>query len=211
LRTGTMRIGVLALQGSFAEHVEAFRRLGVPAPEVRLPEDLEGPRGLVIPGGESTTISHLLKEYGLFAPLSRMISAGFPVWGTCAGMILLARYSTAMPHPTLAAIDIAVERNGWGRQVDSYETEIDVPVLGEPPFRAVFIRPPVVTDVGPEVSRLAQVDSGAAVAVRQGNALATAFHPELTADLRFHDYFVQIVAAARTDAIRTESVALTTS
>ena len=206
-----MRIGVLALQGSFAEHIESFRRLGVPAPEVRLPEDLKGLRGLVIPGGESTTISHLLNEFGLSALLSRMIAGGFPIWGTCAGMILLARRSTAMPYPTLAAIDVTVERNGWGRQVDSYETEIDVPALGEPRFRAVFIRPPVITDMGPEVSRLAQRDGGAVVAVRQGNALATAFHPELTTDLRFHNYFVQIVTAAGTNTARTESIALTTS
>lgn len=211
MRTGTTGIGVLALQGSFAEHIESFRRLGVPAPEVRLPEDLRGLGGLVIPGGESTTISHLLTEYGLFALLSRLVAAGFPVWGTCAGMILLARQSTALAHPTLAAIDIAVERNGWGRQVDSYEAEIDVPALGEPPFRAVFIRPPVVTDVGPQVRRLAQLDSGAIVAVRQGNALATAFHPELTTDLRFHNYFVQIVAVAGNGEAETESIALTAS
>ena len=206
-----MRIGVLALQGSFAEHVESFRRLGVPAPEVRLPDDLQGLGGLVIPGGESTTMSRLLNEFGLFDPLSRMIARGFPVWGTCAGMILLARQSTALPHATLPAIDIAVERNGWGRQVDSYETEIDVPVLGAPAFRAIFIRPPVITDIGAQVSRLAQLDDGAVVAVRQGNALATAFHPELTTDLRFHGYFVQIVAVVGTDAARTESIALTTS
>jgi 5'-phosphate synthase pdxT subunit len=206
-----MRIGVLALQGSFAEHIASFRRLGVTAPEVRLPEELKGLRGLVIPGGESTTINHLLDEYGLFAPLSRLLAGGFPVWGTCAGMILLARQSTALAHPTLAAIDIAVERNGWGRQVDSYETDVDVPALGEPAFRAVFIRPPVVTDVGPRATVLARTDSGAVVAVREGNALATAFHPELTGDLRFHNYFVQIVVAAGNAAAETESIALMTS
>jgi 5'-phosphate synthase pdxT subunit len=206
-----MRIGVLALQGSFAEHIQSFRRLDVPAPEVRLPEDLEGLHGLVMPGGESTTIIHLLNEYRLFAPLSRMIAAGFPVWGTCAGMILLARRSTALQHPTFAAIDIAVKRNGWGRQVDSYETEIDVPAFGQPPFHAVFIRPPAVTDVGPNVTCLAQVEGGSVVAVRQGNALATAFHPELTADLRFHTYFVQMVAAAGNGAAKKEGIAVTAS
>jgi pyridoxal 5'-phosphate synthase pdxT subunit len=193
-----MRIGVLALQGSFAEHIQSFRRLGVSALEVRLPEHLEGLDGLVIPGGESTTMSHLLDAYGLYPPLSKIIAKGFPVWGTCAGMILLARHSTSLSHPTFAAIDIAVERNGWGRQVDSYETEIDVPELGGPPFHAIFIRPPVVSEIGPGATSLAQLDDGSVVAVRQNNAMATAFHPELTSDLRFHDYFTRIVAAAET-------------
>jgi 5'-phosphate synthase pdxT subunit len=206
-----MRIGVLALQGSFAEHIHSFRRLAVSATEVRLPRDLDGLHGLVIPGGESTTIRHLLDEYGLLSPLSRMIAAGFPVWGTCAGMILLARRSTDMPRPTLPALDIAVKRNGWGRQVDSYEAEIDVPALGPPPFRAIFIRPPVITNMGPQVSPLAQTDDGSVVAVRQDNLLATVFHPELTADLRFHDYFVQIIRAAGTEAAKTKDIALTTS
>ena len=204
-----MRIGVLALQGSFAEHIHSFRRLDVPSHEVRLPADLEGLAGLVIPGGESTTISHLLNQFDLFAPLSRMIARGLPVWGTCAGMILLARESTDLPQ-TLSAIDIAVERNGWGRQVDSYETEINIPAFGMPPFRAVFIRPPIVTRVGPEVERLAELESSV-VAVRQGNVLATAFHPELTDDLRFHSYFIQIVAAAGNGARSLESTALTSS
>jgi 5'-phosphate synthase pdxT subunit len=204
-----MRIGVLALQGSFAEHIHSFRRLDVPSPEVRLPADLEGLAGLVIPGGESTTISHLLNEFDLFAPLSRMIARGLPVWGTCAGMILLARESTDLPQ-TLSAIDIAVERNGWGRQIESYETEINIPAFGMPPFRAVFIRPPIVTRVGPEVERLAELESSV-VAVRQGNVLATAFHPELADDLRFHSYFIQIVAAAGNGARSLESTALTSS
>ncbi len=203
-----MRIGVLALQGSFAEHVRSFRRLDVPASEVRLPEELTGLHGLVIPGGESTTISHLLREYRLFSPLSRMIAKGLPVWGTCAGMIILARRSTDMPFPTLNAVDISVERNGWGRQVDSFETDIDVPVLGAAPFWAVFIRPPIVTDLGPEVDCLARVRDRV-VAVRQGNVLGTTFHPELTADLRFHRYFVEIVATAATGAAKRERVAST--
>lgn len=205
-----MRIGVLALQGSFAEHIQSFRRLGVSAPEVRLPEHLVGLHGLVIPGGESTTVSHLLNEYELFSPLSKMIGEGFPVWGTCAGLILLARRSTAMPHPTLAAIDISVDRNGWGRQVDSYEAEVDIPDLNGPPFRAIFIRPPVISDIGPQVVRLAQMDDGTVVAVRQGNAIGTAFHPELTGDLRFHSYFVRMVERA-TETAQTEDIALTTS
>jgi len=204
-----MRIGVLALQGSFAEHIQSFRRLGVSAPEVRLPEHLVGLHGLVIPGGESTTVSHLLNEYELFSPLSKMIGEGFPVWGTCAGLILLARRSTVMPHPILAAIDISVDRNGWGRQVDSYEAEVDIPDLNGPPFRAIFIRPPVISDIGPQVVRLAQLDDGTVVAVRQGNAIGTAFHPELTGDLRFHNYFVQMVENA-TETAQTEDIALTT-
>jgi 5'-phosphate synthase pdxT subunit len=202
------RIGVLALQGSFAEHVQSFRRLGVSASEIRLSEELAGLHGLVIPGGESTTISHLLQEYRLFSPLSRMIAKGLPVWGTCAGMIILARRSTDMPYPTLNAIDISVERNGWGRQIDSHEVDIDVPVLGAAPFRAVFIRPPVVTDVGPEVTCLARIEDRA-VAVRQGNVLSTSFHPELTTDLRFHRYFAEIVAAAATGAAKREMASTT--
>jgi len=203
-----MRVGVLALQGSFAEHVQSFRRLEVSASKVRLPEELAGLHGLVIPGGESTTISHLLQEFRLFSPLTRMIAKGFPVWGTCAGMIVLARGATDMSYPTLSGLDIAVERNGWGRQVDSFEADINVPILGAAPFHAIFIRPPVVTDVGPEVSCLAQI-ADTAVAVQQGNILGTAFHPELTADLRFHRYFVEIVAAAAGSATGRESVVAT--
>ncbi len=200
-----MRVGVLALQGSFAEHVQSFRRLDVSAPEVRLPNELAGLDGLVIPGGESTTISHLLQEFQLFSPLTQMIAEGFPVWGTCAGMIVLARRSTEMPYPTLGGLDISVERNGWGRQVDSFEADIDVPALGRAPFRAIFIRPPMVTDVGPDVSCLARIGD-AVVAVQQGSVLGTTFHPELTTDLRFHRYFVDIVAAA-SGATKRESVA----
>ena len=206
-----MRIGVLALQGSFAEHIQSFRRLDVPAPEVRLPEQLAGLRGLVIPGGESTTIVRLLNEYNLFSPLSQMIASGFPVWGTCAGMIVLAKRATGLSHPTLAAIDISLERNGWGRQVDSYETDVDVPILGVVPFHAVFIRPPVVTDIGAQVTRLAQLADGTVVAAQEGNVLATSFHPELTSDLRFHGYFAEIVAKAGSKAAKSEGMALITS
>jgi 5'-phosphate synthase pdxT subunit len=203
-----MRIGVLALQGSFAEHIESFRRIDVPASEVRLPEQLDGLQGLVIPGGESTTIARLLNEYGLFSPLSRLISEGFPVWGTCAGMIVLAKRATALPYPTFGALDITVERNGWGRQVDSYETDVEAPVLGATPFHAIFIRAPVITDIGPEVTTLARLADGTAVAVQEGNVLATAFHPELTADFRFHRYFAEIVAGAKGKAARSEGIAL---
>ncbi|MGD0115450.1 MAG: pyridoxal 5'-phosphate synthase glutaminase subunit PdxT [Dehalococcoidia bacterium] len=202
-----MRVGVLALQGSFAEHCQSFRRLDVSASEVRLPDELAGLHGLVIPGGESTTISHLLQEFRLFSALTRMIAKGFPVWGTCAGMIVLARRSTDMPYPTLGGLDIGIERNGWGRQVDSYEADIDVPSLGTAPFRAIFIRPPVVADVGSEVTSLARIGD-AIVAVRQGNVLGTTFHPELTTDLRFHRYFVDIVVAA-SGATKRDSVATT--
>jgi 5'-phosphate synthase pdxT subunit len=208
LQTGMMRIGVLALQGSFAEHIESFRRLGVSAPEVRLPEQLDGLQGLVIPGGESTTIAHLLNQYDLFSPLSRVIGEGFPVWGTCAGMIVLAKRATDLHHPTFAAIDIAVKRNGWGRQVDSYETDIEVAALGDPPFHAIFIRPPVVTEIGAQVTTLAQLPDGTPVAVREGNVLATSFHPELTSDLRFHRLFAEIVSGAEGKAARSEGIAL---
>ena len=183
----------------------------MPATEVRLPEQLAGVQGLVIPGGESTTIAQLLNEYNLFSPLSQMIGGGFPVWGTCAGMIVLAKRATGLSHPTLAAIDISVARNGWGRQVDSYETDVDVPALGLPPFHAIFIRPPVITDIGAQVTRLAQLADGTVVAAQEGYVLATSFHPELTPDLRFHRYFAEIVATAASKAAISEGIALITS
>jgi 5'-phosphate synthase pdxT subunit len=190
-------IGVLALQGDFAEHVSVLRRLGSEAREVRRPEELSDLDGLIIPGGETTTISRLMEEYDLAEPLRRLAQDSFPVWGTCAGMIVLARRASDLEWPTLAALDIAVRRNAFGRQVDSFEADLPVPSLGAAPFHAVFIRAPAVDEVGDGVEVLATLEDGRVVAVRQGNALATAFHPELTEDDRFHRYFLEMVDARK--------------
>lgn len=187
-------IGVLALQGDFREHREVLERLGAVAPEVRLPKDLEGLDGLIIPGGESTAIVRLMRTSGLLDPLRKMAADDFPMWGTCAGMILLAKRLDETGMPALEAMDIAVRRNAFGRQVDSFEADLSVPLLGDLPFRAVFIRAPVIADVGPGVEVLARLPDGAPVAARQGRLLATAFHPELTSDHRFHQFFLQRIA-----------------
>ena len=187
------RIGVLALQGDFAEHIGIFQRLGIAAQEVRHPQELAGLDGLVIPGGESTTVARLISEFALLEPLRERAQNGFPIWGTCAGMIVLAQRASALEWPTLGALAIAVRRNAFGRQVDSFETDLAVPALGQQAFHAVFIRAPIVEEVGDGVEVLAKLDNGNAVAVRQANALATAFHPELTEDDRFHRYFIDMV------------------
>ncbi|MBU0494575.1 MAG: pyridoxal 5'-phosphate synthase glutaminase subunit PdxT [Chloroflexi bacterium] len=188
-----MRIGVLALQGAFIEHEHMLRRLGAEAVEVRLPAHLAGLHGLILPGGESTTVGKLAVTYGLLEPLQQLAREGLPMWGTCAGMILLAHESVdGMPgQPLIGGMDITVRRNAFGRQVDSFEAAIDVPVLGPPPFRAIFIRAPLIEAVGDGVSVLACLpDEGGVAAARQGHLLATAFHPELTDDPRFHAYFL---------------------
>ena len=184
------KVGVLALQGGFVEHVAALRRLGVEAFPVRLPAELKGLNGLVIPGGESTTIGKLIRDYGLTDGLNGLIREGMPVLGTCAGMVLLARRVLETKQPLLGAMDIEVRRNAYGRQVDSFEADLDVPVLGSPPFRGVFIRAPWIQKVGDGVEVLANLPDGKPVAVRERNLLATAFHPELTTDLRFHEYLL---------------------
>lgn len=192
-----MKIGVLALQGDFLEHAQALKRLGVEPVEVRLPRDLEGPEGLIIPGGESTTIGKLAVTFGLMGPL-REFAASRPVWGTCAGAIFLSKDARRL-QPLLGLMDIAVERNAFGRQVDSFETDLDVPALavegnGQPhPFHAIFIRAPLIERVGAGVEVLAALPDGRIVAARQGSLLATAFHPELGGDDRFHRYFVSQV------------------
>ncbi len=186
------RIGVLALQGDFAEHINVLSRIDVDPREVRLLKDLEGLDGLIIPGGESTTISRLMAEFGLLQPLRDMARSDFPIWGTCAGMIVLAKQASDLTLPTIAAMDIEVERNAYGRQLDSFEAELAVPELGEEPFRAVFIRAPVVRDVHPPAEVIARLEDGAPVVVRQGRLLATSFHPELTDDPRLHRYFVEL-------------------
>ncbi|MDO8616992.1 MAG: pyridoxal 5'-phosphate synthase glutaminase subunit PdxT [Dehalococcoidia bacterium] len=194
-------IGVLALQGDFIEHEAALRRLGVDAREVRTPEELRGLDGLIIPGGESTTFCRLMADFALYEPLRALLAAGVPAWGTCAGMIVLACQAPGLDFPTLEALDIEVLRNAYGRQVQSFEADLDVPALGEQPFHAVFIRAPVVAGAGPGVEVLAGVRDERSgretpVAVRQGCVLATSFHPELTDDTRFHQYFLEIVRGA---------------
>lgn len=206
-----MNIGVLALQGDFAEHCAVLRRMGHEAVEVRLPAQLNGLDGLIIPGGESTTIGKLAVEYGLMDPI-RELARAKPVWGTCAGAIFLSQ-DARRPQPLLGLMDIRVERNAFGRQVDSFETDLDVPALAQvepqaalrgnghsarPPeaeprlFHGVFIRAPLIEQVGPGVEVLSRLSDGRIVAARQGHLLATSFHPELTADDRFHRLFTHL-------------------
>jgi 5'-phosphate synthase pdxT subunit len=196
-----MKLGVLALQGDFAEHAAALRRLGQTPVEVRLPRDLAGVAGLIIPGGESTTIGMLAEQYGLIEPI-RELAASKPVWGTCAGAIFLSK-DARRAQPLLRLMDIDVERNAFGRQVDSFEIDLDVPALAETasnghraeaerPFHAVFIRAPLIERAGPAVEVLSRLPDGRIVAARQGNLLATSFHPELTGDDRFHQMFVKM-------------------
>jgi len=198
-------IGVLALQGDFIEHESMLRRLGVSTRQVRSAEDLRGLDGLIIPGGESTTFCRLMEDFNLYRPVRAFVQTGAPVWGTCAGMIVLAGNASDLAFPTLEALDIEVLRNAYGRQVDSFETDLDIAALGEEPFHAVFIRAPVVGSVGPGVEVMATVRSEPAgreepVAVRQGSVMATSFHPELTNDARFHSYFISLVRASGTSA-----------
>jgi len=191
-----MKIGVLALQGAFVEHARILQQLDVEASLVRLPKELDGLDGLIIPGGESTTISRLMADFHLMQPLMDLAQAGIPILGTCAGMILLARDVGGNSVPSLGVMDIRVKRNAFGRQVDSFEADIDIPALGAPPFHAIFIRAPMVEKVGPEVEVMGRLPDGTVVAARQGKLVASAFHPELTSDLRFHRYFLEIVASA---------------
>ena len=187
------KIGILALQGDFAEHVAVLQRLGAEAQEVRLPQQLEEVEGLIIPGGESTTMARLMDLFALREPLVQHGQEGMPIWGTCAGMILIARHLSNDHLTPLGLMNIQISRNAFGRQVDSFEAELEVPVLGEQPFHAVFIRAPIVDQVGEEVEVLARLEDAAVVATRQRNLLATAFHPELTPDTRFHRYFLEMV------------------
>ncbi|NLX10779.1 MAG: pyridoxal 5'-phosphate synthase glutaminase subunit PdxT [Chloroflexi bacterium] len=187
-----MNVGVLALQGAFIEHEKTLRGLGANPVEVRLPQQLDHLDALIIPGGESTTIGKLAVAFDLLEPL-RAFAAEKPTWGTCAGMIMLAK-DIGRSQPLLGVMDIAVNRNAFGRQVDSFEQDLVIPDLGEQPFHAVFIRAPLVIDVKNDARVLARLEDGGIVAVRQGHLLATAFHPELTPDDRFHRYFLREVA-----------------
>ena len=188
------KIGVLALQGDFIEHISMFRKLDAEAFPIRLPQQLQDLDGLVIPGGESTTIAKLMQIYNLTEAIRDLISDGLPVLGTCAGMILLSKSTNPMNSETIGAVNIDVRRNAFGRQINSFETDISIPVLAEEPFRAIFIRAPIITRVGPEVEILAQIEDGKSVAAKQGKRLVCAFHPELTSDTRFHRYFLEVVA-----------------
>jgi len=181
-----MKIGVLALQGAFFEHTQILRRIGVEAVEVRLPAHLDGLSALILPGGESTTMRLLLDRWELRRPILDLAREGAPVLGTCAGMILLARRIVDGDEPVLPLLDIDVRRNAFGRQLDSFETELDVPVLGDSHVHAVFIRAPIVERAGPGVDILSALPDGRIVAVRQGHILALAFHPELSGETRFH-------------------------
>jgi pyridoxal 5'-phosphate synthase pdxT subunit len=193
-----MRIGVLAVQGAFAEHVFTLRSIGVEAVEVRLPGHLDGVDGLIIPGGESTTMRRLIERWGLRQPILDLAARGAPLFGTCAGMIVLADEIVGDQAPILPLLDIAVERNAFGRQLESFETELEVPLLGGQPVHAVFIRAPIVDRVGPGVDVMARLDDGRVVAVRERNVIATAFHPELAGETRFHR-LVATMAAEHAD------------
>ena len=193
------RIGVLALQGDFEAHLKMLAEVGVEGIAVRLPKHLTDLDGIILPGGESTAIGKLMELYGLREPLQQKIREGFPVWGTCAGLILLADETdnALAGQPLLASMHIRVRRNTFGSQRESFETDLSVPVLGEAPFHAVFIRGPSIEAVGPEVEVLATLDDGMIVAVREGHLLGTAFHPEVAGDPRFHHYFLRIVRGVK--------------
>ena len=195
-------IGVLALQGAFAEHIKLFAQLGVQAIEVRKPDQLDGLCGLVIPGGESTSMGLIAQRWGLMDPLQAWVASGQPTWGTCAGMILLAERAVGQKQGgqmLIGGLDVTVNRNYFGRQVDSFEANLDAPLnLATNRILAVFIRAPAIVEMGPQVESLAALpghgDEVVHVAVRQGVILATAFHPELTSDLRWHRFFVEMVS-----------------
>lgn len=185
-------VGVLALQGDFREHCHALERLGHGAVEIRKPHELDSLDALIVPGGESTTIARLIAGNGFVNPLRAFCSSGRPVWGTCAGAILLARDVDFLDRPGIETMDISVKRNAFGRQVDSFEEDLSIDGLPGPPFHAVFIRAPIISSVGPQARSIARLSDRTIVAAVQDNLLATAFHPELTDDLRLHEYFLRL-------------------
>ena len=190
-----MKIGVLALQGDFAEHILMLKRLGAQGVEVRLPKQLDGLDGLIIPGGESTTIGKLADDFGLMEPL-RQFGQSHAIWGTCAGAIFLSK-DVSRHQPLLGLMDIKVSRNAFGRQVDSFEADLDIAELKQAtgtthPYHAVFIRAPIIEEVRGKAKILSQLEDGRIVAAQEGHLLATSFHPELTNDDRFHRYFLQL-------------------
>jgi pyridoxal 5'-phosphate synthase pdxT subunit len=192
-----LRIGVLALQGAFVEHIQALQALGAQTREVRLPADLEDLDGLILPGGESTSIGKLLVDFNLLEPLREWARAERPIYGTCAGAILLARDIGGLDQPLIGTVDVRVERNAFGRQLQSFETDLPVPALGDAPFHAVFIRAPAILSVGAGVHSLAELPDGRIVAAESGSVLLTCFHPELTDDLRFHRRFLETIRRRR--------------
>ena len=187
-----MRIGVLALQGAFREHLDTLRAIGVDGVRVREPADLEGVAGLILPGGESTTMRQLIERWNLREPILDLAERGAPIFGTCAGMIVLATEIAGGEPPILPLLDVTVERNAFGRQLDSFEAELPVPILGDTPVHAVFIRAPVIERTGPGVDILARLEDGRIVAVRERNIIATAFHPELVGETALHEYFLSL-------------------
>jgi 5'-phosphate synthase pdxT subunit len=189
-----MKIGVLALHGAVIEHIRTLRSIGVEGVTVRLPEDLDGISGLIIPGGESTTMRKLAARWGLREPVMDLARAGAPILGTCAGMIVLATEIAGGEEPVFPVLDVTVERNAFGRQLESFETDLPVPVLGDRPVRAVFIRAPIIERVGPDVEVLARLPDGRIVAVRERNVIAISFHPELAGETRIHRLLATMAA-----------------
>jgi 5'-phosphate synthase pdxT subunit len=181
-----LKIGVLALQGAFREHLQTLAAIGVEGVPVRLPADLRDVAGLILPGGESTTMRKLIDRWSLRQPILDLAAGGAPLFGTCAGMIVLAREIAGGEDPILSLLDVTVQRNAFGRQLDSFEADLEVPVLGDQPVHGVFIRAPIIDRTGPDVDVLARLDDGRVVAVRERNVIATAFHPELAGETRFH-------------------------
>jgi len=189
----TKTIGVLALQGDFLEHQQILTHLGAIVKEVRLPEDLENIDGIIFPGGESTTMANLLDVFSLRKPLIEKIKRGLPVWGTCAGMILLAKKLVQNRPQPLGLMDIVVDRNAFGRQIDSFTIPLEIKQMGDKPLHATFIRAPLIKTIGDNVTILAKLSDGTIVAAQQENMLVTAFHPELTHDTRLHKYFLSMI------------------
>lgn len=196
VNTGTVNVGVLALQGDVREHFAAVEKCGEHAERVRTRDEMNAVDGLIIPGGESSTVGMLLERYGLMELLRARIEAGMPVFGTCTGLILMAKEIAGSAQPRIGCLDVAVERNAYGRQVDSFETLVPAPQLGEEPLRAVFIRAPKISRTGPGVEVLAETESGP-ILVRQRHLLAASFHPELTNDLRVHRLFLEMTRKGR--------------
>jgi 5'-phosphate synthase pdxT subunit len=189
-----MKIGVLALHGAFIEHIHLLESIGIEAVKIRLPEDLEGVSGLIIPGGESTTMRKLTARWGMRQPILDLAASGAPILGTCAGMIVVASEIAGGEEPVFPMIDVTVRRNAFGRQLDSFETELPIPVLGDRPVHAIFIRAPIIERVGPGVEVLASLPDGRVVAVRQRNVIAISFHPELAGETRIHRLIATMAA-----------------
>lgn len=185
-------VGVLSVQGDFAEHIESLKAIGVSARQVKLANELENVQALIIPGGESTTLRRMVDHNNLAPVITDIASRGIPVWGTCAGMILMANNLVDKRPNTLGLMDITVARNGFGRQINSFEVNLEVPALGSEPFPGIFIRAPLVVSTGDQAKVLTKLIDGTPVAIQQENLLATSFHPELTSDTRFHQFFVRL-------------------